>query len=137
MGFFSHEAVDIDPATGIAYLTEDDFRGSIPENPEDEIVDDVPNNEVGTGTRVSVLYRYIPNNRSQRPGALQEGGTLQVLTIDQGPEYNVDLAFPGDSFQIVWKDVNPEEPHESAEDLGAARFGRLEGAYFAGDAFWF
>ena len=29
MGFFSHEAVDIDPATGIAYLTEDDFRGNI------------------------------------------------------------------------------------------------------------
>ena len=25
----------------------------------------------------------------------------------------------------------------SAEDLGAARFGRLEGAYFAGGAFWF
>src|SRR5215203_2939574 len=143
MGFFSHEAVDIDPATGIAYLTEDDFRGAIVDA-NAEVIDDYTTNEInpltglpGTGTRVSFLYRYIPNNRSQRPGALQEGGTLQVLTIDQGPEYNVDLAFPGDSFQIVWKDVNPEEPHESAEDLGAARFGRLEGAYFAGDAFWF
>jgi uncharacterized protein len=143
MGFFSHEAVDIDPATGIAYLTEDDFRGAIVDA-NAEVIDDYTTNEInpltglpGTGTRVSFLYRYIPNNKSQRPGALQEGGTLQVLTIDQGPEYNVDLAFPGDSFQIVWKDVNPEEPHESAEDLGAARFGRLEGAYFAGDAFWF
>jgi uncharacterized protein len=29
MGYFSHEAVDIDPSTGIAYLTEDDFRGAI------------------------------------------------------------------------------------------------------------
>src|SRR5918994_2935993 len=45
MGFFSHEAVDIDPATGIAYLTEDDFRGSIPDDPRDEIVADVTDTE--------------------------------------------------------------------------------------------
>jgi secreted PhoX family phosphatase len=132
MGFFSHEAVDIDPATGIAYLTEDDFRGDIVD-PNAEVVADYSTAEVdpatgqpGTGTRVSFLYRYIPINKSQRPGALQEGGTLQVLTIDQRPNYNVDLAFPGDRFQVVWKDVDPVEPHESAEDLGAARFGRLE-----------
>jgi uncharacterized protein len=137
MGFFSHEAVDIDPATGIAYLTEDDFRGSIPEDPNGEIVADVPNNEGGTGTRVSFLYRYIPDNKNQRPGALQGGGTLQVLTIDEQPNYNVDLAFPGQRFQVVWQDVDPVEPHESAEDLSAARFNRLEGAYFAGGAFWF
>jgi uncharacterized protein len=137
MGFFSHEAVDIDPATGIAYLTEDDFRGSIPDDPRDEIVADVPDTEGGRGTRVSYLYRYIPNDRTQSPGALQKGGQLQVMTLDKRRNYNVDLAFPGDRFQVVWKDVNPEEPHESAEDLGAARFGRLEGAYFAGGAFWF
>ena len=71
MGFFSHEAVDIDPATGIAYLTEDDFRGSIPDVPNDEIVADVPDTE-GNGTRVSFLYRYIPNDRTRRPGALQK-----------------------------------------------------------------
>jgi secreted PhoX family phosphatase len=59
------------------------------------------------------------------------------LTLEKRPNYNVDLAFPGDRFQVVWKNVNPEEPHESAEDLGAARFNRLEGAYFAGGAFWF
>lgn len=143
MGFFSHEAVDIDPATGIAYLTEDDFRGNIVDANAEVVADytsaetDPATGQPGTGTRVSFLYRYIPNNKSQRPGALQEGGTLQVLTIDQRPNYNVDLAFPGDRLQVVWKAVNPEEPHESAEDLGAARFGRLEGAYFAGGAFWF
>lgn len=138
MGFFSHEAVDIDPATGIAYLTEDDFRGTIPDDPTEEVVDDVPDTEGGTGTRVSFLYRYIPSDKSQRPGALQEGGTLQVLTIDERPNYNVDLAAPGDDhLQVVWKTVEPEEPHESAEELKAARFGRLEGAYFAGGTFWF
>ena len=36
MGFFSHESIDVDPRTGIVYLTEDDFRGSIPANPNDE-----------------------------------------------------------------------------------------------------
>ncbi len=144
MGFFSHEAVDIDPATSIAYLTEDDFRGDIPDDPNDEILADYTNDETdpatgqpGTGARVSFLYRYIPEDTSQKPGALQKGGKLQALTIDQRPNYNVDLAFPDDIFQVVWKDVNPEEPHEGAEDVGAARFNRLEGAYFAGGTFWF
>lgn len=143
MGFFSHEAVDIDPRTGIAYLTEDDFRGAIVD-PSAEVVADYSTSEIdpatgllGTGSRVSFLFRYIPINKSQEPGALQEGGTLQVLTIDQRPNYNMDLAFPGNRFQVVWRDVDPAEPHESAEDLQAARFGRLEGAYFAGGAFWF
>ena len=91
----------------------------------------------GTGTaRVSFLYRYIPNDRGQRPGALQEGAS-RSWPWTRGRNYNVDLAFPGDRFQVVWKDVNPEEPHENAEEVGAARFGRLEGAYFAGGAFWF
>jgi uncharacterized protein len=137
MGYFSHEAVDIDPSTGIAYLTEDDFRGSITDDPNDEITADVPDTEGGRGTRVSFLYRYIPNDLGQRPGALQQGGRLQVMTINKRRDYNADLAFPGERFQVVWKDVNPEEPHESAEDLKAARFNRLEGAYFAGGAFWF
>ena len=143
MGFFSHEAVDIDPSTGIAYLTEDDFRGAIVDASA-EVVYDYTKDETdpatggpGIGTRVSFLYRYIPNNKSQRPGALQEGGILQVLTIDKRPDYNVDLAFPEDRFQVIWKTVTPEEPHEDAEDLNAARFNRLEGAYFAGGAFWF
>jgi secreted PhoX family phosphatase len=143
MGFFSHEAVDIDPATGIAYLTEDDFRGAIvdasAENPQDYTTDEInpATGTPGTGTRVSFLYRYIPNNTDPRPGALQEGGKLQVLTIEARENYNVDQAFPGDGFQVVWKTVNPEEPHEDAEELKAARFNRLEGAYFEGGVFWF
>ena len=132
MGFFSHEAVDIDPATGIAYLTEDDFRGAVVSDPNDEVVaDDTP-----PGTRVSFLYRYLPNDTSQRPGALQNGGRLQVLTLDE-VNFNADLANQGQKFGVVWKDVDPAEPHEGAEDLGATRFNRLEGAYFAGGAFWF
>jgi secreted PhoX family phosphatase len=144
MGFFSHEAVDIDPSTGIAYLTEDDFRGAIVDANAEVVADyattetDPSTGQPGTGTRVSFLYRYVPVDRSPIPFALRQGGgTLEVLTIDQRPNYNVDLARPGNSFRVVWKQVDPEEPHESAEDLGAARFNRLEGAFFAGGAFWF
>jgi secreted PhoX family phosphatase len=142
MGFFSHEAVDIDPQTGTAYLTEDDFRGAIVD-PNAEVIADYTKDETdpatgqpGTGSRVSFLYRYLPNDTSQRPGALQNGGRLQVLTLDE-VNFNADLATQGQRFGVVWKDVDPEEPHEGAEDAGAARFNRLEGAYFAGGAFWF
>jgi uncharacterized protein len=137
MGFFSHEAVDIDPRTGIAYLTEDDFRGDIPDDPRDEVIADVPDTEGGRGSRVSFLYRYIPDDRSQRPGALQKGGKLQVMALEEFSNPNMDLANPGARFGVVWKNVDPEEPHEDAERKGAARFNRLEGAHFRGGAFWF
>ena len=127
MGFFSHEAVDIDPRTGIAYLTEDDFRG-----PQVDADQEVP----GT-TRSSFLYRYLPNNRAQRPGALQDGGQLQVMAIDQRPLFNMDLGETGQRFQVVWKDVSAETAHEDALAQGGARFQRLEGCHFAGGAFWF
>jgi uncharacterized protein len=136
MGYFSHEAVDIDPEMGIAYLTEDDFRGTIPPDPNAEVVADQTTSEGGPGTRVSFLYRFIPEDRRQRPGALQKGGRLQVMTLEEG-DFNADLAEPRQRFGVVWRDVDPEEPHESAEDRGAARFNRLEGAFFKGGVFWF
>jgi secreted PhoX family phosphatase len=127
MGFFSHEAAGVDPATGIVYLTEDDFRGQLPSDPKAEVVG---------SSRVSFLYRYVPVDPSPVPGALHKGGKLQVMALEQG-SYNADLASPGQKFSVVWRDVNPDEPHADAEAKGAARFNRLEGAYFAGGAFWF
>jgi secreted PhoX family phosphatase len=127
MGYFSHEAIDIDPRTGIVYLTEDDFRGSQPP----------PDQEVPGATRSSFLYRYLPDNRAQRPGALQEGGRLQAMAIQSRPLYNIDLGRTGERFQVVWVDVRADEPHDDALAEGAARFQRLEGCHFAGGAFWF
>ncbi len=127
MGYFSHEAIDIDPRTGIAYLTEDDFRG--PQVP--------PSQEVPGTTRTSFLYRYLPENRARRPGALQEGGRLQVMAVDQRPAFNMDLGHTSERFRVVWLDVRPEEPHDDAVAKGAAGFQRLEGCHFAGGAFWF
>ena len=128
MGFFSHEAAEVDPQTGIVYLTEDDFRGAIPESPEGE--------QLGA-SRVSFFYRFLPNDRSGRPGSLQRGGTLQAMAIEQRPNYNADLAEPGDTFEVVWKDVNPEEASASAQSKGCCRFQRLEGMWFGGGAIFF
>jgi secreted PhoX family phosphatase len=129
MGFFSHEACDVDPSTGIVYLTEDDFRLAIPGDPEDE--------EPPGTARSSFLYRYLPVDPRPRPGALQQGGRLQALAIDERPSYNLDLAKTRDRFAVVWKDVRPEQAHEDALATGCARFNRLEGSFFSGGAFWF
>ncbi|HEV2775266.1 MAG TPA: alkaline phosphatase PhoX [Solirubrobacteraceae bacterium] len=127
MGFFSHEAIDIDPLTGIAYLTEDDFRGD----------QTSPELEVPGTTRSSFLYRYLPNNRARRPGALQDDGRLQAMAIQERPQYNMDLGSTGERFQVVWVDVRAEVPHDDALAKGAARFQRLEGCHIAGGAYWF
>jgi secreted PhoX family phosphatase len=139
MGFFSHEAAAIDPRTGIVYLTEDDFRGGIPTDPNRENINS-PNPrspDYTTTTRSSFLYRYIPNDPRPRPGALQQGGVLQALRIDERPLYNADLANEGERFAVRWIDVDPTEAHADALAKGAVSFNRLEGAWFAGGALWF
>ena len=130
MGFFSHESIDVDPRTGIVYLTEDDFRGSIPTDPTTEV-------DGNPAFRSSFLYRYLPNDRSQRPGSLQQGGTLQALAIEGVSSRNADLYNPGQRFVVRWVTVNAAEPHDDALGKGAVRFTRLEGSHFAGGAFWF
>jgi len=107
MGRFSHEAVGIDPATGIAYLTEDD-------PPE------------------SFVYRYIPDDRGRRPGALLEGGRLQAMRLEGPGE-----ADGGRAARVGWVDVDPDSPHAGAVAGDAIAFRRIEGAVFADGAFWF
>jgi len=104
MGRFSHEAVDIDPETGIVYLTEDDPSGN--SNTQDPTAD----------TGASFLYRFIPTNKSQRPGALQDGGELQVMAIDEVPAtYDADLFERGQRFKVVWEPIlDPNAAHEQA-----------------------
>ena len=127
MGFFFHEAVGIDSATSIAYLTEDDFRGAVTTNSEDE--------RPGA-SRTSFLYRYRPNTHPVKPGDLHKGDRLQVLALEEKSRYNADFAVPAQRFGVVfgmvWKDVDPEDPHADARYKDAARFNRLEGAHFAG-----
>jgi uncharacterized protein len=120
MGRFNHEAVAIDPRTGIVYLTED----------------------VGDGA----IYRFIP----KVPGKLHEGGKLQALSIvgqkssdTRNWKTNPGPAFPiGKSFDTTWVDLeNVESPEDDlryqAYDKGAARFARGEGMWFGKNELYF
>ncbi len=80
MGRMKHEAVAVDPATKIAYLTEDN-----------------PGN--------SCFYRFIPRDASGVPGSYEAGGHLQAPRVVGRP--NVDLRRPslGDLHRIEWVDI--------------------------------
>ncbi len=80
MGRFSHEAVAVDPRTGIVYLTEDD------------------RNKSG-------LYRYIPNDRYGRCGSLENGGRLQAARVRGRPNADLIVAGIGTEYQLEWVDI--------------------------------
>lgn len=114
MGRFAHETAPIDPATGIAYMTED-------------------NGEPGDG-----FYRFIPDH----PGRLADGGKLQMLAIAGDKEYDTAKGQRvGDVLDTYWVDIDDPDPSD-AEDFagsvyaqgrakGGARFLGLEGSSWA------
>lgn len=111
MGRFSHEACAIDPATGYVYLTED--------------------------ASPSYLYRFIPNDLSQEPGALQKGGKLYAAAIEAVSDPSASTFKTGQTFKIVWKELNPHLCREDAKAQNCIEFSRLEGAFFQEGVFWF
>lgn len=118
MGRFRHEAVAIDPVTGIAYLTEDERNNSL-------------------------FYRFIPDS----PGNLHRGGRLQALKIrgqDGFDTRNRDSRNirPGDSLPVEWMDVvdsaNPDGDIALRHiAMGAAQFTRGEGIWFGDNELYF
>ncbi len=121
MGRFNHEAIAVDPATGIVYETEDSFG---------------PN---------AGFYRFIPNV----PGQLQQGGRLQMLAVDGQPRYStVTGQTVGVSLPATWVDVEDPDP-ASIDDgnnvavfdqgyaKGGARFIHLEGIWHGNGRLYF
>lgn len=120
MGRMNHEAVAVDPRTGIVYMTED--------------------------TSDSLIYRFIP----RKQGKLLKGGQLQALVIREQKSQDTrnwaKLTTPalpvGQAFAVEWIDIdNVESP---ANDLrlqgynkGAARFARGEGMWFGHNEVYF
>jgi hypothetical protein len=80
LGRFSHEAVAVDPRTGIVYLTEDD------------------RNKSG-------LYRFIPNDRRGRNGSLENGGRLQAARVRGRRNVDLSVANIGDEYALEWVDI--------------------------------
>ncbi|MGH9349943.1 MAG: alkaline phosphatase PhoX [Vicinamibacterales bacterium] len=114
MGCFVHEAIAIDPATGLVYETEDRARAG--------------------------LYRFTPKT----PRRLADGGRLQMLAIDGRPRLDTSRGQrEGVTYGVHWVDIpEPDRPHVNAAmgdangvlmqglDRGGAVFSRLEGAWF-------
>ena len=114
MGCFVHEAVAIDPQTGIVYQTQDRTQAG--------------------------LFRYVPKTR----GKLADGGRLQMLAVDGRRAFDTSRGQrTGVTYDIGWVDIpEPDRPHVSASsgygmgvlqqglDGGGAIFSRLEGAAF-------
>jgi len=117
MGRFAHEAVCVDPRTGIVYETEDGPTAS---------------SDVGSG-----FYRFI----SHRVGKL-ESGRLQLMKIRGEPQKNMQPVSTDDlvtEWDVEWVDVPTPDPDLAAGDpscfrqgydAGGASFRRLEGCWF-------
>ena len=113
MGRFAHEAVAVDPRSGVVYLTEDSkpFCG---------------------------FYRFSPNRR----GHLAEGGKLEILALKDKPNYNARFGQkPGATFAANWVTIDDPDPESADVDeqsvfkqgarKGAAHFSKLEGCFAA------
>ena len=117
MGRFNHEAVAVDPNTGIVYLTEDRTDG--------------------------LFYRYIPNVSEK----LDLGGRLQVLSIKGKKKFDTrnwetENMSTEKKYDVEWMDI--EDVRSPKDDLryrgfenGAARFARGEGIWFGEGELYF
>ena len=117
MGRFAHEAVAVDPKTGIVYETED--AGD------------------------SGFFQYVPNRkRDLSTGLLQmlkiQGETNTNLKGDDPDSWR---PLPGDRFRCEWVTIDHPDPDVPEDDMrkavynqgiekGAATFGRLEGCWY-------
>lgn len=117
MGRFNHEAVAVEPKSGIVYQTEDRPDG--------------------------LIYRFIPNV----PGELARGGRLQALTVANRRSFdtrnwNRQIVEVGRQLDVRWIDLDDVA---SKSDLlryrgstsGAATFARGEGMWYADGVIYF
>ena len=123
LGRFAHEALAVDPETGIVYETEDQ-------------------------TDNSGFYRYIPGSRPTKPGDLagDTGGRLQMLRV-MGTDRFVTCVGQtvGRVLQVGWVDIANPDPSpisvtvagltasavfQQGYNAGGAIFRRLEGCWY-------
>jgi len=118
MGRFRHEAIAVEPRSGVVYQTED--RGD------------------------GLFYRFIPTT----PGKLSAGGRLQALKLKDLPRadtrnWSEQKIKPRQSFDVDWVDISNVEAldddlrYQGFFEHGAARFARGEGAWYGNDAIFF
>lgn len=116
LGRFAHEAVAVDPTTGILYLTEDASG---------------PN---------GLLYRATPTNTTGAYGSLREGATLEALVASDGGSFVADLSEYseiGTKLTTGWSVVIDPLAIEDSTRVQlnkVTRSRKLEGAWWGNDA---
>lgn len=126
MGRFVHEAVAVDPKTGIVYETED--RGT------------------------AGFYRFLRDEPVERdedePGRWAEEGRLQMLAVKDRPNYNTTSGQRvGRPLPVEWVDIEDPDPaaaetnplavFEQGYAKGGALFSRLEGCWYGDGGIYF
>jgi secreted PhoX family phosphatase len=129
LGRFNHEAVAVDPATGIVYETED--QGD-----------------------VSGFYRFVPSVKPTRPGDLAAtSGVLQIMKVIGLPQYETGInQTVGVPLPVEWVTINNPDPSPVSETIGGVvwskvflegfnaggiRFRRLEGCWYSNGRIFF
>jgi secreted PhoX family phosphatase len=125
LGRFAHEAVAVDPATGIVYETEDQGDGS-------------------------GFYRFVPAVKPTKPGDLAAtSGVFQMLKVVGINGYETAInQIIGSPLHVEWVTIanpDPVPPTGAAGSavftaglaLGGARFRRLEGCWYANGRIFF
>lgn len=115
MGRFNHEAVALDPQSGVVYLTEDDSEG--------------------------LIYRFIPNT----PDRMLDGGILQALMIQGKPgldsrNWESETVAIGEELSVEWidmEDIHEDDLRFRGFEAGATRFARGEGMWFGNGVVFF
>ncbi|MFE4368117.1 alkaline phosphatase PhoX [Streptomyces sp. NPDC056835] len=120
MGRFQHEAIAIDPGTGIVYETEDAF--------------DRP---------FGLFYRFLPRKPHGGTGSLRAGGALEAMRVPEVPDLSA-VQEPGTSFdRVEWVPVPDPSARETPirlQDFGArgiTHAQKLEGCYWGERAVYF
>ncbi len=118
MGRFNHEAVAVDPETGIIYQTEDRSDG--------------------------LVYRFVPDDPF---GDLHAGGKLQVLALKDKKQldtrnWDSTQMAVNEKFSVEWIDIDDvlslkDDLRYRGFDAGAARFARGEGMWYTEEQIYF
>ncbi|MEU2800678.1 alkaline phosphatase PhoX [Streptomyces sp. NPDC007117] len=120
MGRFQHEAIAVDPKSGIVYETEDAF--------------DQP---------FGLFYRFLPEKPLGGTGSLRAGGELEAMRVPGVPDLSV-VQETGTSFdRIEWVPV--PDPLAAGTPVRLQDFGprgithaqKLEGCYWGGSSVYF
>ncbi|MEW2634907.1 alkaline phosphatase PhoX [Streptomyces sp. NPDC048389] len=120
MGRFQHEAIAVDPRSGIVYETEDAF--------------DRP---------FGLFYRFLPNKPLGGTGSLRAGGELEAMRVPGVPDLSEIMDIGASFDRIEWVPVPDGQAKETPIRLqdfgpkGITHAQKLEGCYWGGRSVYF